>query len=329
MCDAPGTIVVFTCKKKFVIEELWGDMTFFEGSEKKFEIVVQDQTKSLRSRGREFWESIVQVSGANILSEISNEHIVAYLLSESCLFVWDDRVLMITCGRTRLVESLLGVLERESVKCLLYQRKNEFRAKEQSSSFLEDVAQLRANVPGRAMRFGEIHGHHNLLFHSTGDTHSDPEDKTLEFLMYDISPASSDFLITRGQSVEEINRFFDIDRIFEGYQVDAYNFQPCGYSLNAIKDDLYYTIHITPEKAHSYASIETNDCDGQKNVIEAFFERLEPDSFDIMSFNMEYAPAAMSYECKSVFKEKLSIGYQVFFAHYFKKCLDVESPYYF
>ena len=307
-------------------------MAFFEGSEKKFEVVVETGTDSLRNRGWDFWEPLVRSSGANILSVISNPHIDAYLLSESCLLVWDERVLMITCGQTRLVKALLYFLEtvdKDRVKFLFYQRKNEFRDKEQPSSFLEDVQDLKFKMDGRAMRFGEIHGHHNLLFHSVGKTCANIQDKTLELLMYDILPASSDFLITRGQSLEEINRFFDIDNIFAEYQVDAYCFQPCGYSLNAIKNNLYYTIHITPERGHSYASIETNDCSGQQNIVNAFFERLKPDSFDIISFNTEDVPLTASYECKSCFKDKLSIGYEVYFAHYFKRVVRAEQPHYF
>ena len=307
-------------------------MAFFEGSEKKFEVVVTEGAASLRRRGRDFWESMVRASGANILSVISNTHIDAYLLSESCLLVWDERVLMITCGQTRLVDALLSFLEtldKGGIKCLFYQRKNEFRLNEQPSSFLEDVCGLKSKIDGKAMRFGEIHGHHNLLFHSEGALSADDQDKTFELLMYDISPPSSDFLITCGQSLEEINRFFDIDNIFAGYQVDSYCFQPCGYSLNAIKDCLYYTIHITPEQSHSYASIETNDCGGQQNIINSFFKLLEPGSFDVISFNTESIPCTASYECKTLFKEKLSIGYEVFFAHYFKKTMQPEQPYYF
>ena len=307
-------------------------MTFFEGSEKKFEIVVDGVTEPLKSRGREFWEPIVKISGANILSEISNEHITAYLLSESCLLLWDNRALMITCGRTRLIDALLLLwekLERDGSKTLFYQRKNEFWAKEQPSSFLEDVAVLKSKISGYAMRFGEIHGHHNLLFHSEGKECDNSSDKTLELLMYDISPASSDFLITRAQSLQEINQFFQIDRIFAGYKVDAYVFEPYGYSLNAIRDNVYYTIHITPEKEHSYVSIETNDCEGKRDVVNRFFECLRPGSFDVMSFNTGDILGTEFYECKSYFKEKLPTGYDVFFAHYFKRCVQVESPHYF
>ena len=83
------------------------------------------------------------------------------------------------------------------METLLYQRKNELRAKEQPSSFLEDVERLRIMVPGKAMRFGEVHGHHNLLFHSEGGQAA-AEDGTIELLMYDISPESSDFFDNPG-----------------------------------------------------------------------------------------------------------------------------------
>ena len=42
-------------------------------------------------------------------------------------------------------------------------------------------------------------------------------------------------------------------------QIDAFQFEPCGYSANAIiEGDYYWNIHITPEKDFSYASFETN-----------------------------------------------------------------------
>lgn len=41
--------------------------------------------------------------------------------------------------------------------------------------------------------------------------------------------------------------------------IDDWAFEPCGYSMNAAHGQHYYTIHITPELAFSYASFETND----------------------------------------------------------------------
>lgn len=41
--------------------------------------------------------------------------------------------------------------------------------------------------------------------------------------------------------------------------VDDWAFEPCGYSMNALRGEYYYTVHVTPEVGFSYASFETND----------------------------------------------------------------------
>ncbi|EPQ31791.1 uncharacterized protein PFL1_01123 [Pseudozyma flocculosa PF-1] len=53
--------------------------------------------------------------------------------------------------------------------------------------------------------------------------------------------------------------------LFPSTQLDAFAFEPCGYSANAVmprrgKTDQagYWTIHVTPEEESSYASFETN-----------------------------------------------------------------------
>ncbi|KAN0061621.1 spermidine resistance protein [Thecaphora frezii] len=53
--------------------------------------------------------------------------------------------------------------------------------------------------------------------------------------------------------------------MFKGTQLDAFAFEPCGYSANAVmprrgrQDQAgYWTIHVTPEEESSYASFETN-----------------------------------------------------------------------
>ncbi len=42
----------------------------------------------------------------------------------------------------------------------------------------------------------------------------------------------------------------------EGYAVDDHYFRPSGYSLNAVRDDDYVTVHVTPDDHGSYASLE-------------------------------------------------------------------------
>jgi len=41
-------------------------------------------------------------------------------------------------------------------------------------------------------------------------------------------------------------------------KIDDYSFEPCGYSLNALDDEFFWYIHITPEAQYSYLSFETN-----------------------------------------------------------------------
>ena len=43
-----------------------------------------------------------------------------------------------------------------------------------------------------------------------------------------------------------------------GAHIDDLVFDPCGYSANALTNDHYFTIHVTPQPECSYASFETN-----------------------------------------------------------------------
>merc|ERR1719194_349154 len=50
-----------------------------------------------------------------------------------------------------------------------------------------------------------------------------------------------------------------IGDLLPGVKVDDWAFEPCGYSMNGLRERYYYTIHVTPESGFSYASFETND----------------------------------------------------------------------
>ena len=50
-----------------------------------------------------------------------------------------------------------------------------------------------------------------------------------------------------------------IGDLLPGVKVDDWAFEPCGYSMNGLREHYYYTIHVTPESGFSYASFETND----------------------------------------------------------------------
>lgn len=297
---------------------------FFEGSEKKAEILV-DATKLnlLEDVNDEFWAELVKCCHAQILSTISNNDCKAFLLSESSLFVWKDRMLILTCGETRLVKSVEFFLKHfgsDAVHNLFYQRKNEYFAQAQPSWFGDDIKLLSQYVSGKAYRFGELDGHHNFVFHLDNDYIADENDKTYELLAYQISKEASKKLTEPNLTAQEIRDFLQIDTLLPGFKIDDFVFEPYGYSLNAIKDQFYLTIHVTPQAESSYISFESN-----LNLVALapqILDVLEPNSYDLMSFNEPNFSAQLShsvpagYVAQSLVSETLSNGFLVNFANF-------------
>jgi S-adenosylmethionine decarboxylase len=300
---------------------------FFEGSEKKFEAVFSGV--DLRSLGVDFYCELVAKSKAEILSSISNDSCDAYLLSESSLFVWSDRVLMITCGTTTLIHACLHMIEKvgkDNLESLIFQRKNEYYSHLQHTTFEDDLKILRETVDGTFLLFGHEHEHHNCLFHYNKPFTPDEEDKTFELLMYDICENKSDFLTTKGHSKEDMREFFKFDTILPGFEIDDFVFDPFGYSMNALKGDKYCTIHVTPQKHCSYVSFETN-ISMESNFMETILDTLKPDSFDIVTFEQQIeGMTSETYDNRMLFSEKIDCGYQVEFGHFYRKNSGVRTP---
>ncbi len=63
-----------------------------------------------------------------------------------------------------------------------------------------------------------------------------------------------------------------IGDLFPGAVCDDFLFDPCGYSVNGLLGEGYFTIHITPQEGCSYASFETNiNLPCYKELIEKVF----------------------------------------------------------
>jgi len=297
---------------------------FFEGSEKKAEILVNASKISLIDDiADDFWTNLVQCCNAQILSSIRNDDCKAFLLSESSLFVWHDRLLILTCGNTRLVHSVEFFIQQigmDKIQQVIYQRKNEYFAHAQPSSFGDDIKLLGQYVQGKAYRFGELDSHHNYIFHQDNSFQADSLDKTYEFLAYQISQQASEKLTTVGLKAEEIRQFLQLDKLIGDFMLDDFVFDPFGYSVNAIKGKDYLTIHVTPQANSSYVSIESNI--NLTELTADFLTILAPKSFDLLSFNDfdfvnltdEFIPK--DYVSKSRVSERLSNNYLVCFANY-------------
>lgn len=51
-----------------------------------------------------------------------------------------------------------------------------------------------------------------------------------------------------------------IGALLAAHDIDEFVFEPCGYSMNGLMGGAFSTIHITPEAACSYASVELTGC---------------------------------------------------------------------
>ncbi|RKP04746.1 S-adenosylmethionine decarboxylase [Thamnocephalis sphaerospora] len=90
------------------------------------------------------------------------------------------------------------------------------------------------------------------------------DDQTVEILMTDLDrDAAQAFYHRLGEKDghvggHRVDAETGLDKIDRTAQMDSYLFSPCGYSLNALSGENYFTVHVTPEPGYSYASFETN-----------------------------------------------------------------------
>jgi len=306
---------------------------FFEGAEKKVELTVDPSLPSFLGRGSGYWDRIVRSCGATVLSRIANVHCEAYLLSESSLFVFDHKIVMITCGRTRLADAVLALLrdvDPDRVEFLIYERKNEVFPQGQPTSFFDDIRALNERLPGRAFQFGDEDEHHLYLFHLDRAHRVVAGDGTVEVLMYGIDLEVMAAFCSPGADAAAVRRAAAIDRILEGYEIDDHLFDPTGYSLNAIRDERYWALHVTPDRLRSYASFETNASvpgtagDLVDRVLDVFRHR----SFDVVTFDHGGPVISVegAHQLRAHVVRDLSCGYRTRFLSFHRPGVEARQP---
>jgi len=303
----------------------------FEGSEKKFEIILNPQSKSLRKYS--FYPALLKRAKTKIVDHFSNSYCDAYILSESSLFVWDYRLILITCGRTTLSSAVLYLtkhLDKENIQALFFQRKNELFPLNQKTDFEYDVVQLRKIFTGKALRFGHLDEHHFFLFHLDHSYLPHPKDCTMEVLMYDIQ-SELNSLFRSSATAEKIRSVLNLESGFPGFSLQDHTFQPQGYSLNALRGEKYYTIHVTPQEPGYYVSFETN----MENPLEALnkvIHLFRPLRLDVIAFFPFSYKGGFQCELngftKTVFSRKrLNCGFDVHFMVFSNIESQASSPY--
>ncbi|KAJ8601422.1 hypothetical protein CTAYLR_005938 [Chrysophaeum taylorii] len=257
---------------------------WFEGPEKTLEVCFTPgvgDPQGCRALKADALGSILAEARCEILSMRSNAHLDAYVLSESSLFVYPHKVVIKTCGRTTLLRCLRRLLELATfthlglrLEWVGYSRKNYAFPDAQPSphtSFHEELAYLKAHshihsaaFDGRGYLLGPITGDHWFVYVSDQCERPGVE-RTINVMMFDLDDAVRRlFYLGDGESSgpatgDDMTARSGLGTVLgHPEHIDAHAFSPCGYSMNALDDLFYTTVHVTPQAECSYASFETN-----------------------------------------------------------------------
>lgn len=289
----------------------------FEGPEKTMEVVFRSDfgpENGLRCLTREILDKLCSLARCTILNKISNNHIDAYVLSESSMFIYKHRFIMKTCGTTTLLRCLGTLIEQADklgmVLCWVgYSRKNLQFPSAQSwphSSFGEEISYIKSHeklqnrLCGSGHILGPITGDHWFVYVADHPLVkkllpmpplAPSFDRTINMMMFKMAPdVGKIFYQENTATAKEMTLKSGIHHLCPGAQIDETAFTPCGYSMNAILHNSYSTVHITPEPECSYVSFETNTpLDNYAPMVRNVLTVFRPQRFVLTMFGHESA----------------------------------------
>lgn len=287
----------------------------FEGFEKRLEIsffepsfFADPEGKGLRALSKSQLDEILDPAQCTIVASLSNEHVDSYVLSESSLFVYAYKIIIKTCGTTKLLLSIPPILKLAkllslSVQAVRYTRGSFIFPGAQSfphRNFSEEVSVLdgyfgelgssgsKAYVMGNSDKRQQWH-----IYSATADSvEVESPVYTLEMCMTGLDrEKAAVFFKNESNAAPLMTNASGIRNILPKSRICDFEFEPCGYSMNSIEGDAVSTIHVTPEDGFSYASFEATGYDLKAVNLRALVERVltcfEPNEFSV-SVHAEY-----------------------------------------
>ncbi|XP_060171688.1 S-adenosylmethionine decarboxylase proenzyme-like [Lycium barbarum] len=282
----------------------------FEGYEKRLEITFTEPPmftdpsgSGLRALTRSQLDLILEPACCTIVSQLSNTEVDSYVLSESSLFVYPMKIILKTCGTTKLLLSIPRILKlAESlslgVDSVKYSRGTFIFQNTQLAphrSFSEEVAFLNSFFKnGNAYVLGDLKwpstNWHVYVAHVGPCKLANPmAEVTLEMCMtgLDREKAAVFFKKSGDDYLEgcEMTKMSRICDIIPSHEICDFEFEPCGYSMNGIDGAAYSTVHVTPEDGFSYASYEAMGLDlgfvGLEPLVKRVLTCFEPAEFSV------------------------------------------------
>eukprot|EP00045_Choanoeca_perplexa_P023156 m.12493 g.12493 ORF g.12493 m.12493 type:complete len:351 (-) comp9962_c0_seq1:99-1151(-) len=280
---------------------------FFEGREKLLEVWFRVPSQhvilgakhpsarvGLRQIARDDVERMLALVKCTILGVMSNDYIDSYVLSESSLFISPYRLILKTCGQTTLLAALPLIIQLAAdvglpeVEELFYSRHAFMEPTKQlypHESFSQEVSYMQDRFQrGHSMELGDKDDSW-FLYTLDRPLQLAAPDQTLELMMHDLDPTAMAPFYKADLAAADVTQQTGIVDIIPKANIHEFLFEPCGYSCNALIEDSYYTIHITPQPEFSYVSFETDyptDC--YKGIIKRVLAIFKPGRFSVSLF---------------------------------------------
>ncbi|KAG0476833.1 hypothetical protein HPP92_013674 [Vanilla planifolia] len=262
-------------------------MSGFEGFEKRLELhfFCSDGPLGLglRRLGSKSLDRVLSTVHCSVVSAVGNAHFDAYVLSESSLFLYPNKLIIKTCGTTALLRAVSLLLHLASslslypLRCKYTRGSFIFPAAQPSphTTFREEIIYLDQALPPSLLRHRKArilkshssrHSWH--VYSASAVAYAVPDGPiTVEICMTELDRDASELFFRRtGESNmsgheagKEMTRRAGISAALPAGPLTLicdFAFDPCGYSMNALEAGRYSTIHVTPEEGQSYASFE-------------------------------------------------------------------------
>jgi len=270
----------------------------FEGPEKRLEIDFKNldpigKPEGLRAISQQQWQVMLDFAKCTIISHKDNEFFDAFVLSESSLFVYPEKIMIKTCGTTTLLNCIPKILEYSQtcdmiVQFVTFSRKNYMCPHRQifpHTDWSGEVQYLNSIFEGQAYVLGPVTSEHWYIYVADyteqDEVNTSEPEQTLEIMMHHLDRERAEhFYIKEGIAPKDKHPF--VQNLIPGYETDEFNFSPCGYSMNGLFQQAYSTIHVTPEPHCSYASFETNlKLASYNKLVNAVLNIFKPGNFTV------------------------------------------------
>ncbi|KAG8384545.1 hypothetical protein BUALT_Bualt04G0129000 [Buddleja alternifolia] len=289
----------------------------FEGYEKRLEISFSNSGGyGLRTLSKNQLDEILDPAQCTIVSSLKNDEVDSYVLSESSLFVYTHKIILKTCGTTKLLLSIPPILNMAdtlglTVSSVRYTRGSFIFPGAQPfphRSFSEEVAVLdnhftELGLSSKACVMGGADEHEQWHVYSAcaEPTNDVGPVYTLEMCMTNLDQKkASVFFKSQSSSAAIMTEASGINKILPESKICDFDFDPCGYSMNAIEGGAISTIHVTPEDGFSYASFEAVGYDFKQVDLSLLLERVL-DCFKPAKFSVALQSSVAGKELDSEF----------------------------